>query len=357
MLSKLRLSKDSYVSIFLMIGVFSLISLVSVYFIFSKKNPLIGAPQRDVLEAANEHANAAASDRLIVEPESSIQPLLSMIQNASSSVDLVMYELNDPEVEQALSDAQSRGVAVRVLLNQGYYGKSSRKNAAAYRYFQAMHVPVHWTSSSFALTHEKSLLVDKKQALIMTFNLEPKYYKTSRDFAVINHDPADIAAMDATFNADWEGKAIIDSSGDDLIWSPNSKDALLAILKNSNKSLAVYNEEMADSDIIQGLVEAAGRGVSVELIMAYSSKWKDAFTELSAAGVKIRVYKRKKPLYIHAKVIVVDSNYVFIGSQNFSTNSLLKNRELGLFIMNPPIATSLLKIFRNDWDGATQYPP
>jgi cardiolipin synthase len=352
---RIRLEKNTLLSILLMGGAFMLVVGISLSLNFFKKGPALSTPSRDVLKAADEHRAAAAGDKLIVEPQDGLEPLTSLIRGATSSIDLVMYELNDPGIEQALADAKGRGVAVRVLLNQGYFGKASIKNAAAYRYLESHQVAVHWTPSAFALTHEKSILVDGKQALIMTFNLEPKYYSKSRDFGVIDVDPADMAAMTATFEADWQGVAKADSPGDDLIWSPNSKDALLSVVKTAKKSLVVYNEEMADQDIIQALGAAARRGVSVEILMAYSSKWKDAFTELTAEGVKIQIYKRKKPLYIHAKAIVADETYVFVGSENFSSNSLLKNRELGLLISNTKIANSLLKVFHSDLSSATTF--
>ncbi len=69
---------------------------------------------------------------LITEPQDGITPVLSIINNATSSIELVMYELTDTQIEQALVAAQRRGVSVRVLLNEGYYGAPSTANTSAY---------------------------------------------------------------------------------------------------------------------------------------------------------------------------------------------------------------------------------
>ena len=45
----------------------------------------------------------------------------------------------------------------------------------------------------------------------MTLNLTPDDYATSRDFAVITTDAADVAAIEATFNADFTSAAITPS--------------------------------------------------------------------------------------------------------------------------------------------------
>ena len=159
-------------------------------------------------------------DNLIIEPGDGMTKVLSMIQGATKSIDLVMYELEDTQIESALVLAEKRGVAVRVLLNEGYYGaQPSKESEDAYQYLKSGGVTVNWTQSYFALTHQKTLIVDGSQALIMTFNLTSQYYSTSRDFGVVDKDQADVSAIEATFNDDWQGIKDTASQGDDLVWS------------------------------------------------------------------------------------------------------------------------------------------
>jgi len=55
---------------------------------------------------------------LITEPDDGIAPVLAMIRSASSSVDLVMYEFEDRQIESALIADEERGVAVRDFHNE-----------------------------------------------------------------------------------------------------------------------------------------------------------------------------------------------------------------------------------------------
>jgi len=142
---------------------------------------------------------------LVIEPDDGIAPVRAMIQSAARSVDLVMYELEDRAIESDLVAARKRGVVVRVLLSTGYEGEPSTVNQAAYDSFYSHGVAVRWTPDHFALTHEKSLVVDGTEALIMSFNLVPKYYPTGRDFGIVDRDSHDVAAIEGAFNADWEG--------------------------------------------------------------------------------------------------------------------------------------------------------
>ena len=138
---------------------------------------------------------AAGRLALITEPQAGVAPVLSALRGARHQVDMVMYEDEDSQVNAALAADEHRGVKVRVLLNGGYYGEGSKENQTAYTYLQAHSVPVKWTPSYFALTHQKTLLVDGR-AYIFTFNLTPQYYASSRDFGVIDT----IAADDAPYS-------------------------------------------------------------------------------------------------------------------------------------------------------------
>ncbi|MDR3547708.1 MAG: phospholipase D-like domain-containing protein [Candidatus Pacebacteria bacterium] len=108
---------------------------------------------------------------------------------------------------------------------------------------------------------------------------------------------------------------------------------------------------MSDRRVIQSLEDAAKRGVSVYVIMTYQSSWKAAFLELITSGVRVHAFSKKDPLYIHAKMVLVDDQEAFIGSQNFSATSLQENRELGVLVTNRSIIAKLIRTFGNDWLG------
>ncbi len=290
---------------------------------------------------------------LITEPQAGIAPVLSALRGARHQVEMVMYEDEDSQVNAALAADHRRGVEVRVLLNGGYYGEGSTQNQAAYSYLRARSVPVKWTPSYFALTHQKTLLVDGR-AYILTFNLTSQYYASSRDFGVIDTIAADERAVQQTFNADWSGQRITPPTGAELLWSPGSEQAQVSLIESAQGFLDIYNEEMDSTPIEQALEADAKRGVNVEVTMTYDSSWKDAFAQLSAAGVHIRTYSPTAPLYIHAKMILSASR-VFLGSQNFSYTSLQRNRELGLITPNPTIRASLRQTFDSDYAGARPY--
>lgn len=295
--------------------------------------------------------------KIIIEPDEGVAPILDLIKSATKSVDLVMYQMTDKEISDALIAAHTRGVNVRVLLNLGYFGKKENTtNDLVYKYLQQGGVQVHSTPTYFALTHQKTLVVDNSKALIMTWNFVPKYYPTGRDFGILDYDINDVSAIEQTFSADLDNKQISAPLGDDLVWSPTSEKDMLLIIQNAKKSLDIYNEEMNYDLITNALKEAESRGVDVRIVMTYTTANKPIFKDLINSGIKIHTYSASsKKLYIHAKAIVADDNYAFVGSENFSWNSLNKNRELGIFVKNPNIISPLLNTFNLDFQNGKEF--
>lgn len=332
-----------------------LVLAATIYFLPQYQRQLLSsAPTKNDALWEIAHVSTQAPLSLITEPDDGIDPLLNAIGNAHSSIDLVTYELEDPTVEQALTDAENRGVSVRVILDHS--ARFGRKpNDAAYTFLQSQHVPVEWAKDYFPITHQKTLVVDNAQAFILTFNFAPQYYVSSRDFGVVDTDQKDVAAIEATFNSDWDGTQVPADNADDLVWSPNSGQILITLIDSASTSLDIYNEEMADQRITQALEQAAQRGVNVRVDMTYATQWKRPLQEIAASGVHVKTYSSTASLFIHAKVIVADGARAFVGSENFSAQSLDANRELGILISRPDIIASLTKTFDSDWTGSRPF--
>ena len=344
----LYLKKKLSVKIIFTIG---LIIVSCIFFIYHKDQiPKTKVEMHKAVASEISNVSQQTSIALITEPDDGISDIKNVINKASKSLDLVMYELEDKDIEQEIVDAKNRGVDVKVIMqNMKEFGSSP--NQDAYDFFEQNKVPVKWAPDYFYLTHQKTLIVDGTSAVIMTFNLTPRYYSTSRDFAVVDNDLDDVAAISSAFNSDWSGQEQILSSGKDLVWSPGSADTLLSLINSASVSIDVYNEEMADPRIIDALEKAASRKISVRIDMTYETEWKEAFNNLVSAGVAVNNYSSSAKFYIHAKGIFVDNKIAFLGSENFSEPSLDSNRELGILISNPEIVSSLENTFEKDWTG------
>jgi phosphatidylserine/phosphatidylglycerophosphate/cardiolipin synthase-like enzyme len=303
-------------------------------------------------------ADASAPDTLLTEPAQGFGPVYGLIATAKTSVDLTMYELSDATAETDLAAAARRGAVVRVILDK----REEHTNSAAYSYLKSRGVKVTWSSPAYTYTHQKTLVVNNATAIILTANLTSRYYSTTRDFGVVDHDPRDVAAIVAVFNADFVHAAVTPGTGDDLVWSPTDSQAkILSVINGARHSLRVYTEEMADTSMEDALISAAKRGVTVQVVGENTDhEYDTAFAKLAAGGVQIRYYKSPTGFYIHGKVVEADygtpAGRIFIGSENFSSTSLNHNRELGLIIATPPVLAAMARTFAADFSHGIAWP-
>lgn len=309
--------------------------------------------------AASAHAAAATTAQtLVVEPDQGLTPIYNLIQSATTSIDMTMYELVDTQAQSLLCQAAENGIAVRVILDQN---DEYSNNLSAYNQLKSCGANVVWAWTKYEATHQKTIVIDGSTAAIMTLNLTSRYYSTSRDFAVIDVDTNDVAAIESTFNADFQAQAITPPVGDDLVWSPtNAKAQLLSVINSAQTSLMVENEEMSYSTIVSALESAAKRGVVVTICMTNDDNdYESEFNALEKAGAHITTYAETASLYIHAKAILADygtaNARAFVGSENFSSASINDNRELGLITVDPTILAQLNTTLSSDYAGGTTW--
>ena len=313
-------------------------------------------------------------------PDANVAQLYSLINAATKTVDMTMYALEDTTFSGDLVALCKNGIKVRVILD---INDEQSGNTPAYNQLNAQtNCSAVWANTAFEATHEKSFVIDfglsTQKAAIMSLNLQSSYYSTTRDFALIENDPADIASIEATFNADYA--AGTPSSGtqgtsdfsyvptygnnQDLIWSPtNAQTAMVNIIANAKSTLVIENEEMASSAsyIISALETACHNGVQVHIAMVDQSDYEANFTALVAAGCGVHtVPDTTNGFYIHAKAVVADfglsTQNVYMGSINYSNASMNNNRELGIYITDTPSVTLLNTTMTSDYNNATPWP-
>ena len=207
-------------------------------------------------------------------------PIDDFMTSAQRSLDMTMYELSDPTAEQILVADHDKGVRVRVLLGICDFSGGS-VNQAAYSTLSADGVSVAWANDS-EIFHQKTITVDGSGSAIMTGNLTSRYYATTRDFVVMDRQPADVAAIKQTFLRLGGGAPSPGPAGGDLVWSPGSEPQLTVVI-STVIHVVVENEEM-------GLGSGGGRpggrrpAGSETTVTMTSDRHRNSVFRLDAAG-------------------------------------------------------------------------
>ena len=301
------------------------------------------------------HAASDPYSAFVFSTSSASEPTIyNFIEQATSSLDMTMYELSDTTVENDLVSLENSGVDVRVILDQ----KEKSTNQAAYTKLSDGGVGVVWSSTSFTYTHQKTITINNDQSLILSGNLTSTWYTTTRDYGVFDSDQNDVNAIVNVFNADYKHSSITPSDGDNLLWSPTSSQSrLVSLVESATTSIDVEEEEFSDSALINALVQDADNGVAVRVVVQDPSDYSSEIQELDNAGAQVVGYSSSDALYIHAKAIVVDYGQsdaqVEVGSMNWTSNSLEDNRELGIILSDTGVENVVENQFNADFAGGT----
>jgi phosphatidylserine/phosphatidylglycerophosphate/cardiolipin synthase-like enzyme len=297
---------------------------------------------------------------LLVMPDDGAEAVVALIDQAHSELLLKQFKLQSDVVMQALRRARERGVDVRVMLNPHTSG-GDRWNDDTFAQLQGWGITTAWTSESFPVTHEKSMLVDGETALISTFNLADKYFTETRDYGVLSRNPAVVAQVRAGFEADWHRTFFAPELHVGLVWSSaHSRGQMARLIDVAQCTLWIQHPKFVDAVILERIICARERGVKVRVLCGGKhgiSDWDiyDTFSSLRVMqrfGVKVR---RQKHLKLHAKLILIDGSYAQTGSMNIDRSAFDLRRELGIESDAPEVVERLKATFEADWKAASKY--
>ena len=300
---------------------------------------------------------------LVQYPAAGFSGLYAQTAAATKSIDMELYELDDPVEEAALIAAHRRGVEVRVLLDSAYELRTA--NEPSYLLLRAGGVQVRFGRSS-TIFHIKTTTFDGATSDISTANLTPQYYATTRDAEIVDSYPVQVRAIERTFANDWAGQdpASDEADAPGLVWSPDAEQAMINQINSASTSVRFTSEELSDPYISRALANDAQRGVSCEIVMTDNPDWAKAFGQVTSAGCVVHVLPDTPTgLYMHEKLVLVDAGTshasAMIGSQNASYSSLAFNRELSVVLTRaqaPDILRALTSTFASDFDAASRWP-
>lgn len=299
---------------------------------------------------------------LFVEPEAGLEPIVSAIDGARSSIDLQMYILSSEAIMDALIRAARRGIQVRVMLEPNPYNPENpaeplpvnQKTALALR---GTGVRVAWSDPAFRFTHSKLMIVDRAAAFVMTLNFSKSATSKNREFAAIDSDPGDVRDLCRLFEADWSHVPFVPRSTRLVISPANAKEKLTALIAGARRSLAIYDEILYDTSTQDLLGAKAQAGVAVQVLMGDPATVPDnaiAAARMKKMGIQVRYLQ--SPV-VHAKTIVADGRRAYLGSVNLTTNSLLRNREIGILLDDPAHLGVLEATFGSDWARSLDFKP
>jgi len=297
-----------------------------------------------------------AARKLIVLPDDGIESIRRSIEEASESLDIKMFLFSEPSLIRAVIAARQRGVRTRVMLNPARRSGISENGETRQMLIDA-DVDVRDANPVFSVTHEKSMVVDRRRGFIKSLNWTPRNFTDTRDYAIETTDSEEVAEVLACFDADWN-RLEFDSQNARLIWCRgNGRERMARFIDEATDYLYLQNERYQDFTIIERLVRASQRGVRIKLMSLPPHVLKEnkliegvnGLRILHDVGIKVH---HLKGLHLHAKMLLADGERAIVGSINLSPGSFDYRRELGIEVFDSHIVNRLEKTFKEDWHNS-----
>jgi phosphatidylserine/phosphatidylglycerophosphate/cardiolipin synthase-like enzyme len=277
----------------------------------------------------------------------------ALIDSAQSSLDIQMYLWTVKGLANKLVMAKQRGVAIRVILDPDEAG-----NDAVEPIFTSGGVTWKNAAPLYTYSHAKYVIVDKTQAAIMSMNFNLDAMLNERNYGIIDRDPEDIADLQSIFEYDWAiangatGLTPANLMCTRLIVSPtNSKQRILDHIKSATSTLDVEVMYISEATVRAAIMDAKARGVTVRVLIEDPTD--DSVPVFKAAGIAVK--QPPSSIYLHSKLIIAD-DVAFVGSENMSYTSLVKNREVGALVFEPDAFAPIQTQFDSDWNVSTTIP-
>ncbi len=337
---------------------------------------------------------------LLQDGPATYQAMFVAIRAATQSIHLETYIMDDDEIGQHFSELllqkQAQGVQVNLIYDS--VGCINTPRAFFDRLISAgVQVvefnpinPMTDNGNDWQLNnrdHRKLLIVDGRIAFVGGINISNAYSSNPfsrrakknrlqgagwRDVHSQIEGPV-VAEFQKLFVETWQKQngplldqaslyPALSKAGDDVVRAigsvandPNSPIYLTLLSafahaeRTINLTVAYF---VPDSQLLKALTDAAGRGVSVTMILpSYTDSWlmfhlgRTHYDQLLSAGVKI--YQRRGAV-MHAKTVSVDGVWSTIGSTNLDWRSFIHNDELNAVILGRDFGAQMDTMFAEE---------
>ncbi len=301
--------------------------------------------------------------------------LLTDIENAKSYIYIEYFFISDglvlDEIIAALEKKCAEGVIVKILYDSvGAMGRIKKKTLKRITSIDGVYLSVFEPMGVFPTTrlnyrdHRKIVVIDGKVGYLGGDNLSDEYtgrlvkFGEWRDCAA-RLEGAAVNAMEGLFAQNWfiaskerlhigpaqpteNGNGIIVPFGDSADRMSNPTYGLFQTMTASAQNYLYLSTPyfIIDNAFVSILQSAARSGVDVRVLLPHIPDKKTVFTmtrghygDLLRAGVKVYEFT---PGFNHAKTLISDDRFAYLGSANCDYRSMFLNFESGALLIDSP---------------------
>lgn len=334
--------------------------------------------------------------------------MFAAIRAARDHINLESYIIEDDEIGQQFADLlleqQRRGVQVNLIYDsfggintpKAFFERMQQEgiNILEFNPINPLAARMSWRFNH--RDHRKLLVVDGRTAFLGGINISSVYSSGSANRRAGKTAENKIAWRDTDLQIDgpvvgelqklfietWtkqHGKPLaardyfpdLTAQGKDIVRAiastPDDANSpiyltLVSAIGNAERQIHLTNAYFVpDPQLLKALIDAAGRGVDVRLILPGKSDSAVVFQAgrahyslLLKAGV--RIYERRGAL-LHSKTALIDGVWSYVGSSNLDWRSFVDNDEVNVVVLGRDFAQQMSGMIARDIEGSEAIDP
>ena len=308
--------------------------------------------------------------------------LINEIQNAKESIYFAIYGIAEqPDIEQALINAKSRGVDIKGVVdmtqhNKNIYSGTENLIAKLGNIHNDYEIADKNIKDDFdkefditaAIMHNKFFVFDGEKVFTGSTNISNSGmggYNTNVSVLINSSEVANLYTKEFNQMYNLKFHTIKEELTNNkniqldkytqisVFFAPKNQvfaNELHNLLKFAKETIYVEMFYLTNKYLINDLIRAKQRGVDVKIILDASSANNDftAHTQLRSAGIPVKIENWGGKM--HTKSAIIDNEYYVVGSMNWTGKAEFHNDENLLIIQNPKLAQNCTKHFNHLWN-------
>jgi len=279
--------------------------------------------------------------------------LVALVRGAEKQVDLACYELDLPDVAEALIDRHFAGVGVRLVTDSRYANREMIRHCVD----EGLEVTFDRRQPYM---HNKFCVVDGRWVWTGSANLTPNgMYRNNNNVLLIDAPPLAenyTAELEEMVAGEFGGRSprntvhpvvMVGDTEVECYFAPEDgvQAAIIEEIADANDTIHVLAFSFTSRPIAEALAGRIAAGVKVRALFearnAGSAYSRDEY--LAGQGAEILMDTNKYTM--HHKVIVLDGDTVVTGSYNFSKSAETRNDENVLIVHSEAVARRFVDEF------------
>lgn len=284
-------------------------------------------------------------------PGESLSKELASFSSTKQSLDLRTYEFTQKDFKTTIKSLAEKDVNVRIIVEDNKFQQFQNTLKVLNQEF-SWYKNIQLKSDKQMGTeyqHAKVNLIDSG-FIIQTANLTNTSFASNREHFFQSDNSWVRKSLHTIFEKDriWDKITMKDIHPNLVVCNINCRGVIEQLLQSAKESIIIQTQYITD-DALRAILKTKKTLPEFKLLVAdvdTNDELIRYFGDISA--------RKFKTYYNHTKMILIDHKTLLLGSMNLSSNSLDKNREIWIILLDTWIIKTFSDQFIQDWTTSTK---